>query len=242
MDALITDIFQCDECNVSKNHLKDYYGGKCNSGIMLIFQNPGAIDESKYKAEKNLLKEIAKCRQGLHNYWTKGKQRGFFENLFQIFHNNHLIESEDIEGYINSREYFRDFYITDAIKCHGKTEDVDREKEKGLWSCFGILEREIELIKPGIIIAFGDRALAYFSKKYGKAPSLFDQKKLAANSAKIHGKIYKLDDFFLIPAIHPSISYHSPCDSYMQKLEDGISVYRRLIHHLPLGKDDYVSS
>ena len=155
---LIKEIFECTRCNLSgvKGRDREYYGGDCEKKIMLIFQNPGVPSELRQR-KSTLEEEVNECREGFHKYWVLGKQKETFERFFKIFDRYGLIKMD--KNYIKDKTYFKDLYITDVVKCHGKTKEI-----KGTQPCYAWLRNEIKLKEPKLIIAFSDKTLSFFNQ------------------------------------------------------------------------------
>ncbi len=92
-----------------------------------------------------------------------------------------------------------DLYITNAVKCKppvGRTPSTSQIKK-----CSPFLEREIEFVKPSIIVPMGNSALRaiseIFSMKLGKI-------------SEVNGKIIRVKDILLIPQFHPAAILRNP--------------------------------
>jgi len=93
-------------------------------------------------------------------------------------------------------------YIANIIKCYLPNNMPTQEEIK---TCTPFLDRQIEIIKPRIIVTLGNIATTYILKKFGLKPeSMF----------KIHGKIFQVNNLLLqakiIPMYHPASALYNP--------------------------------
>lgn len=90
-----------------------------------------------------------------------------------------------------------DFYIANTIKCRPPQNRKPTKEEKE--ACRMFLEKQIEYVKPKIIVLVGATALESF----------IDDKKLTISQAR--GKVFEKDNFKFFPIFHPSylLRYHS---------------------------------
>ena len=93
-------------------------------------------------------------------------------------------------------------YITNVIKCYLPNNIASEEEIK---ACAPYLDKQIELIKPKILILLGKVAVEYIFNK-------FDLK--IAPMKKLHGKIFKISTLFnqlkIIPMYHPAAALRNP--------------------------------
>ena len=59
----------------------------------------------------------------------------------------------------------KDFYITNTVKCYSPGNRAPKSNE--IAACKSILQREIEIVKPKLILVLGNYALQYFIKETG---------------------------------------------------------------------------
>jgi DNA polymerase len=97
-------------------------------------------------------------------------------------------------------------YITNIIKCHAPTYEIGREE---IASCLTYLNKQLNIIKPDIIIPLGSAASGYILKKY----KLGEEK-----ISKVHGQLFEvaIGDLFtprknikVIPMFHPAAALHN---------------------------------
>jgi len=73
-------------------------------------------------------------------------------------------------------------------------------------ACRPYLDRQIELIRPRLIVTLGRHSMArYFPK---------------ATISKIHGRLAKFGDFLVLPFFHPAAALHQP--KYRADIEQDI--------------------
>ena len=84
----------------------------------------------------------------------------------------------------------RQVYITNTVKCYTTGNRAPQPHEVS--SCKSILKREVELIKPKVIVALGNYALRYFTGKMGMS--------------QVHGQLIRSEEFDVdvFPMYHPS--------------------------------------
>ena len=88
-----------------------------------------------------------------------------------------------------------DVYITNILKCRAL--DSEAPSPMDAHTCHPYLLKEIELIKPKLIITFGEMAYRYLT---GDDSTLAD----------IRGTIHKKEDYMVIPTFHPSYLLRNP--------------------------------
>jgi DNA polymerase len=96
----------------------------------------------------------------------------------------------------------KEVYITNIIKCYLPNNMPTQEEIK---TCTSYLDKQIEIIKPRIIVTLGNIATTYILQKFGfKSESMF----------KIHGKFFQINNLLLqakiIPMYHPASALYSP--------------------------------
>jgi len=96
----------------------------------------------------------------------------------------------------------KEVYITNIIKCYLPDNNPTQEEIK---TCTTYLNRQIEIIKPRIILTLGNVATSYIFQKFGlKLESM----------RKIHGKIFQISNLLLqakiIPMYHPAAALYNP--------------------------------
>jgi uracil-DNA glycosylase family 4 len=98
-------------------------------------------------------------------------------------------------------------YITNIIKCHAPTYSIGKEE---VAACSAYLDRQIEIIRPEIIIPLGSIATQYILEKY-KLPK--------EKIGEAHGKLLQvgvgdlfspLRDIKIIPMFHPAAALRTP--------------------------------
>jgi len=96
----------------------------------------------------------------------------------------------------------KEVFITNVIKCYlpdNKTTEEDIE------ACTPYLDKQIEIIKPKIILSLGNVSTSYILKKFGLKPE---------SMWKIHGKAFQINNLLLqtkiIPMYHPASALYNP--------------------------------
>lgn len=87
-----------------------------------------------------------------------------------------------------------DVYICNVIKCRppNNRDPLPNEIE----ACAAYLDRQIELIKPRLIVTLGRYSMAKFMPK--------------ASISKVHGVSSKIGEFVVLPLFHPAAALHQP--------------------------------
>ncbi len=98
-----------------------------------------------------------------------------------------------------------DIYITNVLKDR-PPENRDPQPEE-IKDCSPYLERQIEAIKPKIICPLGRYSTEFLMEKFGLGDQL-------EGISKIHGKSFKINNFFynftIIPFYHPAVASYNP--------------------------------
>ena len=86
-------------------------------------------------------------------------------------------------------------YITNLLKCHPLLTKEVHESE--FHTCKAYLFKEIELVKPKVIVTFGDRAYQYLTNDLTELKN-------------IRGTVIKKDGYSIIPTYHPNFLLKNP--------------------------------
>jgi len=102
----------------------------------------------------------------------------------------------------------QDFFTTNVIHCHPPNNRASKREEKS--NCRSFLEREIELVKPRIIITLGMDARSQLEKMGATFPSSIN----VLNTSKYRGKhsIFKRKNMHFAFVYHPAYFMHQPND------------------------------
>lgn len=97
----------------------------------------------------------------------------------------------------------REIYIANILKCRAPNNRNPLQNE--IKACKEYLERQIEIIKPEIIVLLGNFASAYIFEKFGLK---YDK------ISSVHGKIFQVNTAFgnikIIPLYHPAVATYNP--------------------------------
>lgn len=112
----------------------------------------------------------------------------------------------------------KDIYITNTVKCRPPKNRAPKQLE--IRTCQQYLIRQLNIIKPSIIIALGSVATAEIFKMYG----------LSYNKISfLHGKAYQVDANYgkikIVPSYHPAAALRNPKILHLLK-NDLIKNYR----------------
>ncbi len=97
----------------------------------------------------------------------------------------------------------QDLFIANIVKC--RPPDNREPEEDEIMACLGFLKKQIEIIKPSVIMTLGGvatRSLLF----------LEDQKKKKGGITQWRGKIYYYQDIPVVPTFHPAYLLRNPKD------------------------------
>ena len=103
-------------------------------------------------------------------------------------------------------------YITNLLKCHPLYNQKVLETE--IHTCKAYLFKEIELIKPKIIITLGEEAYHYLSNDF-----------IELN--KIRGSVIEKENYLIIPTYHPNFLLKNP--SLKKEVFEDLQTIKRLL-------------
>jgi len=89
----------------------------------------------------------------------------------------------------------KDLYIANIVKCRPPNNQTP--KEEYAYTCLPFIQKQIEIIKPKIIISLGATAYRYLTND-------------TTSLNKIRGNIYKQNGYTIIPTYHPSYLLRNP--------------------------------
>ena len=164
---------------------------------------PNTFDALKKQAEECHLCELSKSRQkvvfGEGNLHAKllfiGEGPGASEDSMGkpfVGRSGELL-TKMIENVLQLKR--EDVYITNIVKCHPPTNRTPTPTEAH--TCQPYLLKQIEIIKPKLIVTLGATAYHYLT---GDETSI----------SKIRGNILKQDGYTLIPTYHPGFLLRNP--------------------------------
>ena len=110
---------------------------------------------------------------------------------------------EILDELLDSRGIKRkEVFIANILKC--RPPDNRNPLQSEIESCGKYLDRQIEIIKPKVIVTLGNFASSYIFEKFGLK---YDK------ISKIHGKIFKIETLFgklsIIPLYHPAVAVYN---------------------------------
>ncbi|MEM4772734.1 MAG: uracil-DNA glycosylase [Nanoarchaeales archaeon] len=89
-------------------------------------------------------------------------------------------------------------YITNVVKCIPPN---NKPNEHQIFICTSnYLDKQIEVIKPRLIITLGEIATKYIFEKNGKK----------FVNMSVHGKIFEFKNYFVLPMFHPASALYNP--------------------------------
>ncbi|RKX46266.1 MAG: uracil-DNA glycosylase [Thermotogae bacterium] len=94
-------------------------------------------------------------------------------------------------------------YITNVVKCRPPNNRDPTEEE--INACSPYLDKQIDIIRPKIIVPLGRHSMTYILKKFSFEPEPI---------SKIHGKIFEARTLFgkivIMPMYHPAVAFYKP--------------------------------
>ncbi|ASJ06099.1 type-4 uracil-DNA glycosylase [Thermococcus pacificus] len=94
-------------------------------------------------------------------------------------------------------------YITNIVKCR-PPENRDPTEEE-IRTCSPYLDRQIDIIRPKVIVPLGRHSMGYILRKFGFEPEPI---------SKIHGKTFEAHTLFgkiiVMPSYHPAAALYRP--------------------------------
>jgi DNA polymerase len=103
-------------------------------------------------------------------------------------------------------------YITNLLKCHPLSNQKVLETE--IHTCKAYLFKEIELIKPKIIVTLGEEAYHYLSNDF-------------IELKKIRGSVIEKENYLIVPTYHPNFLLKNP--SLKKEVFDDLQTIKRLL-------------
>ncbi|NJE11283.1 type-4 uracil-DNA glycosylase [Thermococcus sp. MAR1] len=115
-------------------------------------------------------------------------------------------------------------YITNIVKCR-PPENRDPTEEE-IRACSPYLDRQIDLIRPKVIVPLGRHSMGYILEKFG-----FEVEPIS----KIHGKTFEAHTLFgrfvIMPTYHPAVALYRP--PLKEELRKDFQRLRELIESQP---------
>ncbi len=111
-----------------------------------------------------------------------------------------------------------DVYITNIVKDRPTNNRDPKKEEIELYAPF--LDRQLEAIKPKIVVTLGRFSMEYIIKRYGSEKDLLP-------ISKIHGKKLNGKNFIILPLYHPAVSVYNR--NTLQDLKKDFSVLKSLL-------------
>lgn len=126
-------------------------------------------------------------------YWEDQKGLPFVGRAGKVL--DELLESIGLK-----RE---EVYITNVVKCRPPNNRDPTEDE--IKACSPYLDKQIDIIRPKIIVPLGRHSMAYILKKFGFEPEPI---------SKIHGERFEARTLFgrivIMPMYHPAVALYKP--------------------------------
>jgi uracil-DNA glycosylase len=100
-----------------------------------------------------------------------------------------------------------DIYITNILKCRPPNNDDPTKEQKD--NCSSYLIRQVEAIKPKVVVCLGNHATKSIMNMFGLESKI-------ESISKIHGKLFQVDPVLfpsgikVMPLYHPAAMLHNP--------------------------------
>lgn len=206
-NKLLIELGKCEKCtNLKSKNGKDYelinlyknnkfcknvpsiwtdWFNRLNSKIMIIGQDWGPYNDMKK----------------LNEQYIENPTRDNWRNLIEQEKSN---TKKQLENYIkessNNKHNLNEMFITNAIMCARKGDNYRGDNinlKKSTDNCKGYLAKQIEILKPKVILTLGYYPLLSLSKSYN-----FDIEKNLKDTINKMPEI-NINDFIIIPLYHP---------------------------------------
>ena len=203
---ILTEVSSCRKCVTIFGYKKFPFTshGKTNSKYMLVSEAPGK-------------KSIDKEDEAEIKYWMGAGGKLLRSTLFEA--NKELYEEKTNEfGRITAKDLEDIFYLTDIVKCWPNENEKNRKPNKSeITSCSSFLTREIETLKPKLILSLGKPSTKYLLSE-------------AVDMKNAHGKIYSFNNSTKVLVMyHPSnIDFHMKRAVYISQLKN---VFKKIIEN-----------
>lgn len=125
-----------------------------------------------------------------------------------------------------------ELYICNILKCRPVTSNLENRppRSEEIEACTPYLDRQIEIVKPKLIVTLGRYAASYILSKLGYS---------FRSMAGVHGKIFRGRLFnnavTVIPTYHPAAALYNP--KYKDAVEEDFRVVRRELKRLSCARD-----
>ena len=114
-------------------------------------------------------------------------------------------------------------YITNIVKCR-PPENRDPTEEE-IKACSPYLDRQIDIIRPKVIVPLGRHSMRYILEKFGFEPEPI---------SRIHGKTFEAHTLFgkitIMPTYHPAAALYRP--QIMDELRKDFATLAKLLEKL----------
>lgn len=141
--ALWNEVDNCEDCKNSQNRLQHILGGgkELNPNIMFLFINP-TYRNTTSKPDYSGLRFPFVGTKEIWNVFISSKLLG--KEILQNFDNAKLVITSVSES---------GFYFTNLVKC--TNENADLPKSDRINKKMGLLFKEINIVRPNLIVTFG---------------------------------------------------------------------------------------
>lgn len=119
------------------------------------------------------------------------------------------------------------FYFTNIVKCH--TSENRQPQRSEIENCQYIIQKEIDIIKPYLIVALGSTALFHLTGLTGISK---------CSGEIIMSEVYQIP---VLPLLHPS-PLNTNRNNSADKLEDGIKHLKEIMGKMPEKIEKYINS
>lgn len=239
----------CKRCPLAdKERGIHFYNDSFKQNKILIFQNPGEGRSEEDKEKSSKIKSFMKARDmdqlvKVCQEAFKGWKTDFFSDFFDTLKEREIVNFDTFNTYKRTSNLFRDFYITDVVKCVAKTGEIYGKPEQ---YCSNYLKKELlkKISKTSdkrvLIFTFGNVAYRFFqNSKIFELKKVFGKTELHKDEpvTKRHGYLHlytnkgiegREKEFYVIHLTHLSkrARIFTLRESYFDYLKEGLQSYQ----------------
>lgn len=212
IENVLNEVKSCQKCSTIIGYKKfpKASHGKTDSEFMLVSEAPGK-------------KSIDKENESEIKYWIGTGGKLLRSTLMKANEELEEVKTNNSKDALTNKELEDIFYLTDIVKCWPNKKDENnilknrKPNDLELTNCSPFLKREIETLKPKLILSFGEPSTKY----------LLNQN---INMENAHGKVFSYNNLTKVLVMyHPSnIDLHMKRTLYISQLKN---VFKKIIEN-----------
>ncbi|WML43135.1 hypothetical protein [Neobacillus sp. PS3-40] len=238
-------VYTCKVCPHANTFERIYYQQRSTPHIAFILQNPGSPNKKDKEQLDKIKNESSEFKASFHTKglknWLLDNGKGnteYFYKFFRLLYKSKLIETaiseiDDFRDYVNNDNLFNDVYFTDAVKCVGKTKDMDKLVDVFDNCVNSYLVKEFSLLENlEYIFVFSTRGWNAFRNIFNEYECVSNPSLDNFTVAQSHGYVFNVNIsneheriVKAIPLTHMSKTNRNNTlrDSYFDYLEEGLN-------------------